>query len=193
MLERYEPKSTDTSFLVPLSSEVAGHYDYDYATKLGLLHLEPGFEYPTTPISPAVDAMLLERHDQQTLIVPDNFITLGQALNDASGSGGDHIGGAQKGRDILEKLAVTLAEAANEGFVPRELTYEKVLYSREDEAFKLLPPLDMQAFEIKRFKSVAKRHVESSLWQSLQQGAETDVQREFIVSAFGGFVERFQL
>lgn len=181
---------TDTSFLVPLSPLVRGSYEFDQGSKQGLLHLPKGVPYPSEPVNSRVDRLILSHQNANTLILPDNFITLGQLLNDACGSG-DHENGEEVGNHALQEVAKSLARAAFTGYVPKALSYENIVFGRDDMDVKLLPPIEFQEFDPIRFKSSAKNHMRKSLWESLINGAETDRQRRFIAGSFAGFINKF--
>lgn len=141
--------------------------------------------------SSALRSMLLKKSDvgDDSYVMPRNYITLGQALNDAAGGVGVERG-EEASRLLLGELGKGLGSLVREGFVPRDLNYLNVVFSRYDSGAKLMPPLELIDFDPHE-KSDAREYVISSLLASLQEGATGPEQERLLSKTYGDFVKGF--
>lgn len=176
-------------FLVlPNDAEIYTRHDSDH--DINVLSADYVIEYPGKDQSPpALKSMLLDQSPKGDLILPDNYITLGQALNDSAGQV-KSISGSNGSGQLFSELAHGLSNVAQEGIIPKNIGYLNVLFSREEHGAKLLPPVEFIAFD-SQDKDQARQHVLDSMWQSLEAGAATRDQLQLITETFGNFVTEF--
>ena len=187
-----QPSPERASPFLNFSTEELVPVTYDQDQERSVIRLDGvSIYYPeATGKESRLSKMLLDRDEKGRLLLPKNYITLGQALNDAAGSMNRNKG-LGNARMLLEELGTGLREIAEvEHKVPDAISYLNVIYSREEEGAKLLPPVNFVDFDAP-FLEQAKSHVSEMLWQSLEAGAANVNQQTFIVDAFGGFVKEF--
>lgn len=148
--------------------------------------------YPDAATAPeSLKEMLLERDDNKVFL-PKNYVTLGQALNDASGrSFEDYSKGTTK--LLMSELGTNLGRVAREAsLVPEKLSYLNIVYSREHEGAKLLPPIGFVNVSGETSQAI-KSKVFDNLADSLHIGAANRKQRQLAAVALEAFGKSFEV
>lgn len=156
------------------------------------LVLDDYVDYPTPERGRALNELLLEEDEgeHRLLVLPDNFATMPQVLNDAIG---DNTSDRAKELtiELFRELGMSLAEvAANDRMAPESLSYRNIILSREDPGPKLLPPISFIEFS-KYDDDQVKVHVIESLRKSLYRGAANSTQKRNVTAVFSGFIKGF--
>lgn len=177
--------------ILPTKNDVQLVHDAEHERNLLILGAEE--PYPSrVGAGPALLALMLESVPERKgqLFLPANYVTLGQALNDAAGHVSER--GQVTARMLFEELGSGLAQLIRgEGKVPKDLSYLNVIYSREENGAKLLPPIEIIEVDDKHIDQ-AVGHITGTLWESLQEGASNKEQNRLLLDSFGGFVKSIQ-
>lgn len=130
---------------------------------------------------------------QRTLLIPDNYVTMGQALNDLSNAPAN-VDARQLGAELFREVGESLARvAAEDGLVPTQLSYLNLIFSREREEATpyLLPHIEFSEIAA-RDGAELQRVVASLLDSSCRQGADNAAQQELIPGWIEGFREAYR-
>lgn len=161
-----------------------------------LLLLERDVKYPDPDQGEELSKMLLPgekgTRGGRHLELPDNYVTMAQALNDTIGDN-TSAESRQQMRGLFAELGRSLGRVASRDLlVPVEFSYKNVIFSREEIGPKLLPPVEFISYEPSHINAVqAKKHVVESLYDSLQKGAANSTQRRNVVDVYAGFIKDF--
>ena len=144
--------------------------------------------YPRTRLSEQGSSLFLplaERSGSGVLLLPDNSTTLINILNEAAGTTGSFFIQPDQSRtlSLFESLfastATALAYLANEdGLLPDALDYRRLLVSKDENAIKFLPPIDMVSTTDRKTTLAHWKSISESLVGSIMRGAETAMQAE---------------
>jgi len=168
----------------------------DSETGYQYLQIDESVVYPNADDTFTLQDVLLERSpdfsngdgNKTYLLLPDNYATMAQALNDAIGQSATNTS-REVVYDLFGELGSVLGRVAqHDQLVPQSLDYRRVLFLRDVIGVKLLPPLAMERF---MDKEVAQRKVIASLWRTCVQGASNAPQKNQLPQAFRGFVIGF--
>lgn len=158
---------------------------------------EKGIPYATTEAGHSLGSILLghvvELEDpadgRQWLMLPDNYVTMAQALNDAIGNRSTEAS-LTLAHDLFAELGAELAQIAQtDRLAPQHLGHKQVIFLRDSAGVKLVPPLRMVDFED---AEVARERSLTQLWQSCARSVVTQVQMNELMIAFKGFEELFR-
>lgn len=143
----------------------------------------------------ALQGLLLPEREAEggmrALQLPDNLATMGHALNDVFGDSASERG-AKMAYGLFERVGKSLAKVAiQESIVLPHLSYKNIIFSRENQDFKLLPPIEFVKFA-KNDSDVAKRQVVQSFRKSLEEVASSHDQKCQSMKAFAGFLREFE-
>ncbi len=175
-----------------LNLEQAHHFAIERDEQRGCnaIILNDGHHYPLpTQHSESFKDLLLEREDNRVFL-PKNYVTLGQALNDASGRNPEG-----RSLQITELLMSELAHglgrvAKEEHMLPKSLSYLNVVYSREAEGARVMPPIVFVDFE-PAAKELAKQRVIGTFAESLENGSANSAQTKLAAFALSTFTKSF--
>lgn len=161
---------------------------------------ERGIPYPDAEAGHALASILLDRiaspvpapeipaDNRRWLILPDNYVTMSQALNDSIGNQSTDASQALA-HDLFAELGAELAQVAQtDGLVPQHLSHRQVIFLRDSAGVKLTPPIKMIGFES---ADEARERGLQQLWYSCIRTAVTQVQMDELTAAFKGFEELF--
>lgn len=184
----------ETSPYLTLSQDAGISFKYEDGKNLILL--ERDVAYPEREEGKELSKLLLPgekgRYGGQYLELPENYVTMAQALNDAIGDNA-----SDRSKEMMRGLFMELGEslgrvARGDRQVPREFSYKNVIFSRDEIGPKLLPPVEFISFDPNQGNSaVAQQHVIDSLYASLQKGAANSTQQRNVADVFGGFIKAF--
>lgn len=156
--------------------------------------LDEGVAYPESSEETELGKLLLplrEVEGKRLLELPENFATMGNALNDAiSHDPSDR--GIQKTRELFERVGTSLAQVAlKDSVVPPYVSYKNFIFSRENGEPKLLPPIEFVKFQ-KDHKETAQSQVINALRKSLEEGAINTEQKRLSLNTLAGFIQKFE-
>lgn len=157
------------------------------------LVLDESVPYPDNKPHQELSRLLLPQaveDEGRVLVLPPNFVTMTNALNDAIG---DNT--SRKSKDIMTDLFSEVARglaqvAMRDGIVPVSVGYKNIIFSREAAGAKLLPPIEFVEFSPIN-KDQAQLHVVGSFRDSLKNGAANTTQRRHSMAVFKGFTNNF--
>lgn len=151
-------------------------------------------DYPEAVNGQVISAMLLncirtdsgERH----LELPENYVTLSQALNDAIGDNtSDRAKAVAHG--LMREVGSGLARVAlYDGLAPYNISYKNIIFSREERGAQILPPVTFCKFETSDKARVKERVIED-FRASLQRNVANTTQRGNVPGVFASFKESF--
>lgn len=169
---------------------------WDIEARKNILILESFVKYPARDPERhrQLDELLLKEAadstpEQRKLVIPDNFVTMGQALNDLANAPAN-VDAQTIGNELFKEVGESLAEVAKtDGLVPTQISYQNFIFSRErNEATPYLLP-HIEFSEIAERESVdLQRAVVGLLDSSCHQGADNASQQELVP----GWVEAFK-
>ncbi len=170
----------------------------DAVTQQEYIRYHQGVDYPT-PSSPEARDILLKTvssDDTHTYLeLPNNYVTMAQALNDAIGDSPTPQS-QDAARELFEELGLALAQVAQtRGLVPEHLDYRQVIFIRGEPGVRLLPPLaltDMTADSEVYASPDYRMLIAMQLLTTCMNGASNTSQRGALPAAFKGFVESFR-
>lgn len=160
------------------------------------LALCEGIEYPDSGEIESADVILPTRTTEQgrsLLLLPEDFVTMAQALNDTIG---DYSSNSLfMARGLFEKLGDELSIIVNfDGVVPENIHYRQIVMAKEEQGLgvKILPPLKFQPkSDAVHSEMDAKTLITQQLFQSCYYGAANKAQKDALPIAFRGFIDAF--
>jgi len=169
------------------------YVDSDRRSNRSYVMIDQDVEYPQ-PSNKQLDRLLLPHKEDSVgirhLLLPENFITMPQILNDAIGDNKSDRS-IEVARTAFAKVGRGLARVAMlDHEIPEDLSYKNIVFSRNGYGFRLLPPIKFVPFQI-QFSEQAKSHVVKSLSGSLEEGASNTTQVGNVYAAFGPFIKNY--
>lgn len=157
------------------------------------LELDDSVTYPEREPGTELHALLLQGDKKgatRHLELPDNFVTMTHALNDAIGDNTSEHSKKQM-EELFEEVGSALGRVAMLDLkVPVDISYKNIVFSREHPGVKLLPPIRFTPFS-PRNEAQAKRHTIESFQGSLRDGAANTTQLRHVDDVFSGFTRSF--
>jgi len=182
------PKPVDALFSVSRLNTVEHLVD---GCSREFIRVSDGISYPDDS-SGLLQEVLLRKNvsgdtQKREYMLPDNYATFGQALNDAIGIRGNK-NTLEIGYELFYELGETISRIAEtDGVVPKSLSYNDVIFLTDTMGLKLLPPL-----EVTHAETEIKNQLADSLYRSCTDAVATKTQQRQLDDIFVGFSEWFK-
>lgn len=158
------------------------------------LTLDQDVSYPSPRLDSELNRLLLfgmvGYSGERRLLLPENFVTLPQVLNDAIGDNKSDRS-MEIARRTFAEIGSSLGRVARiDRQVPRDISYKNIILSREAPGVKLLPPIEFVTFNT-RESDTAKNHTVAKFRESVLKGASNTTQQRNILEVLGGFIKAY--
>lgn len=200
MTEKYEsaetssPENSGQSALITFTDPAGITVVRGNGDTHGHLLIAGSVDYPQPGLDTNLDGLLLPQRGEgngRRLELPVNYVTMAQAMNDAIGSSV-----SPESIELMRKLFVELGSSVR-GLIdtghlmPEGISYKNIIFSRDEEGPKLLPPIKFIPVESAGIET-ARHDVVKTLGASCMAGAANATQANNLQAVFSGFEQTLE-
>lgn len=182
-----------------LAKEGLFNHVIDADTQIQYLELLKPEYYPIVSGEQKLNKMLLKRDNanSELLVLPENFRTMAEALNDTIGNSPTRHSLKLAGK-LFEKLGTDLSEVAkSDGVLPTKLSYKSIIVEigEDESSIRFLPPLTLHKIDFDDENEVLDLRdiLMNQLYHSCYIGASNKSQQQWLPSVFKSFVDNFDI
>jgi len=134
--------------------------------------------------------------DSNVLMLPDNFVTMAQTLNDTIGNSPSNTT-VELSKRLFKRLGYQLSQmSVHDGVLPENIHYRQIIVVKDskNDGLRLLPPLYLQPSSDHIYSELDTRTMLThQLFNSCYHGASNKSQKDALPRIFKGFVDAFKV